>query len=665
MSNLISVVVPVYNVAPYLEECVKSVLCQTYTNFELLLIDDGSTDGSGHLCDVYKEQDSRIQVIHQANGGLSQARNVGLRKAGGKYVYFLDSDDMIVPFALEALYTKCEIHQCECAFFDADLFGDYFNNPDYYHRKNLYSEVHAGPEVLEQLILNREYRSCVPMLFFRRDFLIQQHLQFKEGIYYEDELFTFQMFLLCSNAIYVPLKLYQRRIHANSIMTGNLRHVHFSSIVCVIQELQTFIEQQTNSDAKYIEVYMRTLAQSAYNKYYNLSRAEQRRSRELFTWLGEYCRQHAFFHSKKIQLQGHPGIYKSVGKFIRYMQVFLLPKFLKRTPRDAQNQHLFINPRDKKIWLIGTPTHGNLGDHAIAEAEKTVLKRLLPEYQLQEVLMTQYLEYRQYLRKVVKEEDIIIISGGGWLGTLWIHNEYIVREIIKTYKKNCIIIFPQTVFYEDSPTGVKELRISQKIYGKHKNLHFCLRDKKSYDFVVKNGLNQSLQRCYYVPDIALLFDWKNTDMQRKGILLCFRHDREVDMREEERWLIEKEILARGIDVHYTTTVYTKEIPLSERDTALKNKLTEYASSKLVITDRLHSMIFAAITGTSCIAFDNKTNKVRGVYDWLRKYKYIRVVDNVSDVLKLIPEFIKGEGYLYDNLEYFNRFEGMILSSKKD
>ena len=100
----ISVIVPVYKVEEYLDECVESILRQSYSNFELILVDDGSPDRCGEMCDNYKKRDARIEVIHKTNGGLSDARNAGLRVASGEYITFVDSDDAIADNYLEILY---------------------------------------------------------------------------------------------------------------------------------------------------------------------------------------------------------------------------------------------------------------------------------------------------------------------------------------------------------------------------------------------------------------------------------------------------------------------------------------------------------------------------------------------------------------------------------
>lgn len=100
----ISIIVPVYKVEKYLDTCVRSILAQTFTDFELILVDDGSPDGCGALCDAYAKEDPRVSVLHKKNGGLSSARNVGIEAAGGKYIGFVDSDDYIAPDMYGFLY---------------------------------------------------------------------------------------------------------------------------------------------------------------------------------------------------------------------------------------------------------------------------------------------------------------------------------------------------------------------------------------------------------------------------------------------------------------------------------------------------------------------------------------------------------------------------------
>lgn len=115
MQDLVTIVVPVYQAYPYLRECVDSLLCQTYPALEIILIDDGSDDGSEKLCDDYAMKDKRIRVVHQNNRGLSAARNAGLDIAGGSYVAFVDADDAVAPEFIEMLYGLLVFHQADIA----------------------------------------------------------------------------------------------------------------------------------------------------------------------------------------------------------------------------------------------------------------------------------------------------------------------------------------------------------------------------------------------------------------------------------------------------------------------------------------------------------------------------------------------------------------------
>ncbi|MBD5524287.1 MAG: glycosyltransferase [Lachnospiraceae bacterium] len=123
---LVSIIVPVYQVKDYVGECVESLLRQIYTNLEILLVDDGSTDGSGEICDEYARRDNRIRVIHHENQGLSAARNAGLDRAMGEYVAFVDSDDAVLPVFIETLYDLAERYQADiavCAYGRGEIKG--------------------------------------------------------------------------------------------------------------------------------------------------------------------------------------------------------------------------------------------------------------------------------------------------------------------------------------------------------------------------------------------------------------------------------------------------------------------------------------------------------------------------------------------------------------
>ena len=119
MEQLVSIIVPIYNVEKYIKECIDSIINQTYKNLEIILVDDGSPDCCPKICDEYSKKDKRIKVIHKENGGLSSARNAGLDVAKGEYVSFIDSDDVVDEKFIETLYNLCIENNCdisECNF---------------------------------------------------------------------------------------------------------------------------------------------------------------------------------------------------------------------------------------------------------------------------------------------------------------------------------------------------------------------------------------------------------------------------------------------------------------------------------------------------------------------------------------------------------------------
>lgn len=150
--ELISVIVPVYNVEKYIDKCIKSIISQDYTNLEIWLVDDGSTDSSGEVCDKYAESDQRIIVIHKDNGGLSDARNVALDRMQGKYVLFIDSDDYIEKNYISYLYMLLKDYQSDisiCNFKYVNEKGQILNNPEDTGKIVQYSKEEALDKILQ------------------------------------------------------------------------------------------------------------------------------------------------------------------------------------------------------------------------------------------------------------------------------------------------------------------------------------------------------------------------------------------------------------------------------------------------------------------------------------------------------------------------------------
>ena len=152
--NIISISIPVYNVAPYLTEAIESIVCQDFSNYEILLINDGSTDASpdncGKICDDYARQDSRIVVLHKENGGLSDARNVGLDICKGDCISFIDSDDFVHPRFIEVFYENLAVNNADVSFGRYILYSDLIGEKQYV-KTNAPTSIFKGTEFIANM----------------------------------------------------------------------------------------------------------------------------------------------------------------------------------------------------------------------------------------------------------------------------------------------------------------------------------------------------------------------------------------------------------------------------------------------------------------------------------------------------------------------------------
>lgn len=301
------------------------------------------------------------------------------------------------------------------------------------------------------------------------------------------------------------------------------------------------------------------------------------------------------------------------------------------------------------ILFVLTPTHGNLGDHAIAEATKDMLQAMNAPYI--EITTNELKLLNRYHRMRVMNGYPILVNGGGNLGTLWPAVEKLFRTIIKSAPKSKIICLPNTIYYESSPMGHKELKKSRSIYSRHRSLLLCARENVSYAYMQKNYRNVIL-----VPDMALSLNKCQATQTRNGCLLCLRNDIEKIRTEEETTEILKQARAMfGTHVKQTDMNIQRPVTPADRNAELEKKYAEFRAAELVITDRLHGMIFAAITGTPCIIVDSKSPKVKGCFQWVQELGYLRFAEAPEKISSIYND-IKGNAYVYNNEQLLMYFE---------
>lgn len=215
MNDLISVIIPIYNVEAYLEDCIDSIVKQRHKNLEIILIDDGSTDNCSAICDAWAEKDSRIKVIHKVNGGLSDARNAGLEVASGDYIAFVDSDDWILPEMYEKmLFTIKKEHADICACNIRSCYSDHENEwgcKEY--------TVGNSEQILDMLYSDTKYPVSAWNKLYKRE--CWKELRFPVGKICEDAFTTYHLVHNAERIVQIPEAFYCYRIRPKSIMTSN------------------------------------------------------------------------------------------------------------------------------------------------------------------------------------------------------------------------------------------------------------------------------------------------------------------------------------------------------------------------------------------------------------------------------------------------------------
>lgn len=290
----ISVIIPVYNTQNYLVECLDSIVNQTFSNFEVILVNDGSTDDSLKILKDFIFKDISFKLIdYKDNRGISYARNIGIKKAKGEYLYIMDSDDFLEKRGLEKLYNESKINDLDILFFDAKTIYDNEKMQDKhsntftekYIRKEKYTSVTTGINLVIEQIKNSEYLMNVPLQFTKRSFFLENDFRFINGIIYEDNFYTFNSILFAKKVSHLNEKLYNRRIRSESIMTANSSFYNVYSYFINYQNmLEKIISLNLNSnEKKQLWVLIDDILRRSRGKYIKLINEE----REIYKFLDD------------------------------------------------------------------------------------------------------------------------------------------------------------------------------------------------------------------------------------------------------------------------------------------------------------------------------------------------------------------------------------------
>ena len=276
----LSVIIPVYNVKHYLQSCIDSVLMQTYSDMQIILVDDGSTDGSAKLCDEIKKRDSRICVIHKTNGGLSDARNAGLRQAQGEYVVFLDADDVWLQKNGIEKMVDCLNHKPTdlLLFKRVDLYPSHKTYEKDYDAQ--YINTHTVQQVFENLVLTQRFNMSACFQLVSKEFLIKNDLWFPIGMLSEDVDWSLRLWQKVKSVQALNIDMYGYQHRQGSITTTySIKNLECYDVMFQIWRDNINKKEYTNKKA--IGAYLANLYVSCIYSYKLIDPQQRNKAREI------------------------------------------------------------------------------------------------------------------------------------------------------------------------------------------------------------------------------------------------------------------------------------------------------------------------------------------------------------------------------------------------
>lgn len=304
----------------------------------------------------------------------------------------------------------------------------------------------------------------------------------------------------------------------------------------------------------------------------------------------------------------------------------------------------------RTIYYLMQPNYGNLGDQAITIASQQFLNDYFPYCNIVNVSIDDTYRSLRAILTVCGEEDCFVLQGGGNFGSLYPYIENLRLFCVKHIKKNRIVSFPVSVFYTKDRKGRMLFKKGRRIYGRNKNLVLFAREK--YSFELLKQLYPDTSVCL-VPDIALYMDVSRDESVRdEKVIVCLRKDKESAIGTGANALIDR-IRSEFRNVEIIDTAEKRWIPDSARKDEVGSVIRLFSTARMIVTDRMHGMVFAFLANTPCVAIESMGDKVRGTYGWIKDNK--RIVLCRSTCIEDIMDMILGHREVTDDmaLPYMN------------
>lgn len=679
MNPKISVIVIGYNIQDYIENCIESILFQSFNDYETIFVNDGSKDNTLNVVKKYK---NRIKIVDKSNGGIVSARKAGLRIAQGDYITFVDGDDWLnVDFLKNLCYpilSGADIDIICSDYFRQDTDGSFVNSRCHSTSENTCSNY----EFYNGIMIEKIDHHMFPKLYKRKFVLDAGYLDYPEVTMAEDWLTNAFFGLFKPKVFFSNTVNYFYRFNSNSVSRKGGKKL--LEQIKTLNYMERHFKEKCNFDfSKEMEFIW-----FAYTRTYVLENTETSIKRIILDTFkkknidykkNEFCISAINQLGKKARLKLVAEIKMpllvSVIDYLydKVKSIRIQYKERKDIKFEKSMELLYDSYIDKlkqvknhkKIYVIGTSDRSNIGDHIIAYSEISILNEVFPRHSVMEITGDTFRKRRKGVKDIIKKEDILFITGGGFLGDLWSNEEYMVNAVLKDYPDNKIIILPQTIyFYDEADSPILRSKLAN--YLKHKKLYLAARDKKTFEFYLRyfNATKIGL-----FPDMALYLNEKIYSNSSNDVMLCFREDKERVITRSEELLIVKILNDKGLNVVFGSTlgtgVHNGDIVLANRKRAIQSKLEEFARPKFIITDRLHGMILSTLAGTPCIVFDNLSKKVTEVHDqWMNDIKSVFICNDIKSIDEQICAILNIKHFQYSP-DYLNNKKEEFVSFIKE
>lgn len=705
---LISVVLPTYNDKDVLAPTIDSVLQQSYSHLECIVVDDGSTDGTSNwIQEHYK--DERIKVITlEKNLHICYALNVGLSAAKGEYIARIDSGDQFEPNKLELQLLFMQEHpECGACFTWANLIDCQGRNineqqKDYYNlvstqknrsqREWIQSFIQCGnfiahPSALIRGTVLEEVGKYNIAYVQGQDYDLWLRIAAVSKLHILEKcLVKCQFDLEKDNKISVPnqendIRFFNERVSIISHFFDSLSKEQFirffqnqfrkkdahspEELAC---EKAFYLMDCMHEESKYLgmqEMYSllqnpKTVSvleesyQFTLHDYYKLNtlpiyfdcraslrEEQQKKMDEMQASIAECNGTISSLHAIIAQNAKDIGLLQNAVLERNHRINAIensIPMRLAKPIICLKNRIKGIKPARPVIYFMATHNDGNLGDHLTILRMYDFCRHYFPDYEIIELPARSYDALKSEFVAKIHNEDILIGLGGSYVSYKHLpFGEKHFRDFIQCFPDNRILIFPQPLYFEDTEEEQEEMRKSAEIFSAHPHLTLCLSEK--YSMQKAEGLYQCKK--LFVPDIALFGEPYLSDKPRmnKGLYIL-RDDGKTALQEKDREKIKEALKKRTSKIEKADTQLDHFVEPEQREAEVQKLLDEYTRAKCVVTDRLHGMIFAALTQTPCVALDNCYHTVSGTYEWMQNLPYIKMAQSPDEVGERLDEVLK-------------------------